>query len=105
MNCELRKVAMIKELQYGEFSFLFHGATTKVIKDTFDSLKYVCDSKVKTESVHGMTNGKCHSIIVVKITGIHTIRDEELSRMVVHFLRKKGCDVEEFNDFQKFLNA
>ncbi len=101
----ITRVAMIKQRQEDGLCFIFHGAYRKVIEDTFSHLKSVCQSQIVTEPVNGMTNGRCHRNIIARISDMQSIREEELTTMVVHFLQKKGCLVQQFDDYQKFLNA
>lgn len=101
----ITRVAMIKLRQEDWLCFIFHGADRKVIEDTFSHLKSVCQSQIVTEPVNGMTNGRCHRNIIARISDMQAIREEELTTMVVHFLQKKDCLVQQFDDYQKFLNA
>lgn len=103
----LRKhVAWTKEWHDDVLCFIFHGASKKAIEDIFRSLKAVCNSSVTTEDVHGMTNGRCHRNIVVRISKTDThIQEDELTDMVVHFLQKQNCEVAYIQDREKFLNA
>ena len=102
-----KKIGIAKEFRNDVLCFFFHGASKDLVRQTFSRLKDMCSSEVTTENVHGMTNGRCHKNIVVKVTasGTQSIREDELTTMIVHFLQKKQCEVEVFNDFSKFINT
>jgi len=105
-NSNFRKhVAFAKEWQDDCLYFIFHGAPRKFIEDIFSNLRAVCVSVVTTDPVRGMKNGMCHRKIVVKILNSQAVREDELTEMIVLFLRKKHFDAEYFDDFQKFVNA
>ena len=63
-----KKVGIAKEFRNDVLCFFFHGASKDLVRQTFSRLKDMCSSEVTTENVHGMTNGRCHKNIVVKVT-------------------------------------
>ena len=103
----MTKIAFAKEWRDDALCFIFKGASRGLVCKTFDSMKCVCNSHVTAEPVYGMKNGKCHWNIVAVVTAPdkQALREDELTVMVVHFLRKMNREATYIDDLSKFFNS
>lgn len=101
-------VSLTKEWRDGVLCFIFKGATKGLVSKAFAGLKGVCRYEISTEMAGRTRNGHCMWNIVVKTTASSdalSVSEDELTTLVVHFLRKMNCEVTLFDDLQKFVNA